>query len=120
MTNSPANDGFDTTHWSMVVSSREPDSEIRRDSLEALCRAYWYPLFAYLRRKGYGPEAAADYVQSFFVELIDKDFLEAVSPEKGRFRWFLMSAVKSFVAKEVEKQSRKTGRRSPVSFAQRR
>ncbi len=105
MTNSPANDGFDTTHWSMVVSSREPDSEIRRDSLEALCRAYWYPLFAYLRRKGYGPEAAADYVQSFFVELIDKDFLEAVSPEKGRFRWFLMSAVKSFVAKEVEKQS---------------
>lgn len=89
----------------MVVASREQDSDLRRDSLDELCQAYWYPLFAYLRRKGHAPEAAADYVQGFFVELIDKDFLDAVSPEKGRFRWFLMSAVKRFVAKEVEKQS---------------
>ena len=105
MTNSPSNDEFRTTHWSMVVSSREQDSDVRRDSLGELCQAYWYPLFAYLRRKGYGPEAAADYVQGFFVELIDKEFLDAVSPEQGRFRWFLMSAVKRFVAKQVEKQS---------------
>jgi RNA polymerase sigma-70 factor (ECF subfamily) len=105
MTNSPSNEDFKTTHWSLVVSSKEQDSDIRRDSLGELCQAYWYPLFAYLRRKGYAPEAAADYVQGFFVDLIDKDFLDAVSPEKGRFRWFLMSAIKRFVANETEKQS---------------
>jgi RNA polymerase sigma factor (sigma-70 family) len=105
-----ANDEFATTHWSLIVSSCGKDSDIRRDSLSELCTAYWYPLFAFLRRKGHAPEEAADYVQSFFVELIDKDFLDAVSPQKGRFRWFLMSAVKRFVAKQVEKQStRKRG-----------
>ena len=110
MTNFKANDEFKTTHWSLVVSSREKDSDVRRTSLGELSEAYWYPLFAYLRRKGHGPEESADFVQSFFVELIDKDFLDAVSPEKGRFRWFLMSAVKRFVAKEQEKQAaRKRG-----------
>ena len=105
MTDFKANDEFKTTHWSLVVSSREEDSDIRRTSLGELCENYWYPLFAYLRRKGYGPDESADFVQSFFVELIDKDFLDAVSPEKGRFRWFLMSAIKRFVAKEKEKQA---------------
>ena len=100
-----ANDEFKTTHWSLIVSSQEKDSNIRRDSLGALCEAYWYPLFAYLRRRGYTAEQASDYVQGFFVELIDKDFLEAVSPEKGRFRWFLMSAIKRFVASQIEKQT---------------
>jgi RNA polymerase sigma factor (sigma-70 family) len=100
-----ANDEFETTHWSLVVSSREKDSEIRRDSLGELCEAYWYPLFAYLRRKGHSPEQAADYVQSFFLELIDKEFLDAVSPEKGHFRWFLMSAIQRYVAKQIAKQS---------------
>ena len=88
-----------------MVSSREKDSEIRRDSLGELCEAYWYPLFAYLRRKGHSPEQAADYVQSFFLELIDKEFLDAVSPEKGHFRWFLMSAIQRYVSKQIAKQS---------------
>jgi RNA polymerase sigma-70 factor (ECF subfamily) len=95
---------FKTTHWSIVVSSREKDSKIRRDSLGELCEAYWYPLFAYLRRKGHSPEQAADYVQGFFLELIDKEFLDAVSPEQGHFRWFLMSAIQRYVAKQLEKQ----------------
>lgn len=99
------NDEFKTTHWSLVVSSREKDSTIRRDSLGELCEAYWYPLFAYLRRKGHSPEQAADYVQSFFLELIDKEFLETVSPEKGHFRWFLMSAIQRYVAKQIERQA---------------
>ena len=105
MKDSSGNDEFQTTHWSVVVSSREKDSAIRRESLGELCAAYWYPLFAYLRRKGHSPDAAADYVQSFFVELIDKEFLDAVSPDKGHFRWFLMSAIQRFVAKQIEKQS---------------
>lgn len=99
-----ANAEFATTHWSLIVTSREKDSSLRRESLSELCRSYWYPLFAFLRRKGNSPEQAADFVQGFFLELIDKDFLDAVSPEKGRFRWFLMSAIKRFVAKQVEKQ----------------
>ncbi len=100
-----ANDQFETTHWSVVVSSREQDSTIRRDSLGELCAAYWYPLFAYLRRKGHSPDEAADYVQSFFLELIDREFLEKVSPDKGHFRWFLMSAIQRYVAKQIEKQT---------------
>ena len=100
-----ANDEFETTHWSIIVSSREQDSEIRRASLGELCEAYWYPLFAYLRRSGHSPEQSADYVQGFFAELIDKGFLSAVSPEQGRFRWFMMSAIKRHVAKQIEKQA---------------
>jgi RNA polymerase sigma-70 factor (ECF subfamily) len=105
MTSPNQNANFETTHWSRVVSSREQDSDIRRHSLGELCESYWYPLFAFLRRKGNSPDAAADYVQGFFVELVDKNFLDAVSPEKGRFRWFLMSAINRFVSKQVEKQS---------------
>ena len=89
----------------MVVSSRDSDSGIRTTSLGELYQAYWYPLFAYLRRKGHSPESSADYVQGFFVELIDKDFLETVAPEKGRFRWFMMSAIQRFVSKQLAKDN---------------
>jgi RNA polymerase sigma factor (sigma-70 family) len=91
---------FKTTHWNLVVSSRRSDVALREQSLSELCRIYWYPLFAYLRRKGNSPDAAADFVQGFFLQLIDKSFLDAVEPEKGRFRWFLMSAVNRYVAKQ--------------------
>lgn len=109
---------FQTTHWSLVVSSRETDQSLRRQSLEELCSAYWYPLFAYLRRIGYSPEDTADYVQGFFVELIDKSFLKQVSPDKGRFRWFLMAAIKRFVSKQIEKKLaiKRGGGRQFVSF----
>ena len=105
-----ANHEFETTHWSVIVSSKENDSDIRRASLSELCESYWYPLFAYLRRKGHKRDVAADYVQGFFLELIEKDFLEAVSPDKGRFRWFLMSAIGRYISKQVEKgQAQKRG-----------
>lgn len=98
-----ANHEFETTHWSLIVSSRVEDSDVRQASLSELCESYWYPLFAYLRRKGHDPDESADYVQGFFVELIDKDFLDTVSPDKGRFRWFMMSAIKCFVSNQLEK-----------------
>lgn len=66
--------------------------------MERLCEAYWYPLYAYLRRKGYSAEDCQDLVQSFFEALIEKNFLKVVSPEKGRFRWFLMDAISKFAA----------------------
>ena len=103
MTNPPSGSGFNTTCWHVVTTSRDNDSAIRRESLGELYQTYWYPLFVYLRRKGHSQEQSADYVQGFFLELIDKDFLAAVSPEKGRFRWFMMSAIGRFVSKQTEK-----------------
>jgi len=95
---------FETTHWSIVSSSRNEDTDIRNKSLTELYQSYWYPLFAYLRRKGHSTSDASDYVQGFFVELIDKEYLSAVAPEKGRFRWFLMSAIGRYVNKQTEKK----------------
>ncbi|QEG22590.1 RNA polymerase sigma factor [Mariniblastus fucicola] len=105
MTDPPPGSSFNTTCWHVVTSSQDQDSAIRRQSLSELYQAYWYPLFAYLRRKGHSQEVASDYVQGFFLELIDKDFLAAVSPEKGRFRWFMMSAIGRYVGKQNEKQN---------------
>ena len=104
MTDLPQGSSFNTTCWHVVTSSRDQDSAVRHESLSELYRAYWYPLFAYLRRKGHSQDQAADYVQGFFLELIDKDFLASVSPEKGRFRWFLMSAVGRYVGKQTAKR----------------
>ncbi|MEL7500232.1 MAG: ECF-type sigma factor [Planctomycetota bacterium] len=101
---------FKTTHWNLVVSSKQSDVELRQQSLAELCKLYWYPLFAYLRRKGHDPDAAADYVQGFFVELIDKSFLDSVEPEKGRFRWFMMSAIGRYVSNQRKRdQAQKRG-----------
>ena len=104
MTDPQPGSSFNTTCWHVVTSSRDQDSAIRQESLGELYKSYWYPLFAYLRRKGHSQELAADYVQGFFLELIDKDFLSAVSPDKGRFRWFMMSAIGRFVSKQTAKQ----------------
>lgn len=104
MTDLPQGSSFNTTCWHVVTSSRDQDSAVRHESLGELYRAYWYPLFAYLRRKGHSQDQAADYVQGFFLEMIDKDFLATVSPEKGRFRWFMMSAVGRYVSKQTAKQ----------------
>lgn len=104
MTDLPQGSSFNTTCWHIVTSTKDQDSAVRHESLAELYRTYWYPLFAYLRRKGHSQEQASDYVQGFFLELIDKDFLAAVSPEKGRFRWFLMSAVGRYVSKQTAKQ----------------
>ena len=88
MTDLPQGSSFNTTCWHVVTSSRDQDSAVRHESLSELYRAYWYPLFAYLRRKGHSQDQAADYVQGFFLELIDKDFLASVSPERGGFGGF--------------------------------
>ena len=103
-----------TTQWSVVLSSRQAGAGgagagmpgESRAGLEQLCQTYWYPLYAYLRRKGYRAEDTADLVQGFFVALIEKDFLDAVDPERGRFRWFLMKAASRFAANWTKAQTR--------------
>ncbi|MBI4328011.1 MAG: sigma-70 family RNA polymerase sigma factor [Chloroflexi bacterium] len=94
---------FTTTHWSVVLAARRGDSPQAAEALETLCRAYWYPLYAFVRRQGQTPEDAQDLTQSFFAHLLRKDFLSRVGPEKGRFRSFLLACLKHFLADEWEK-----------------
>ena len=91
---------FVTTHWSVVLAARENDSPRAARALAQLCRVYWYPLYAYIRRRGHDAHAAQDLTQEFFARLLRQDILKAVQQERGKFRWFLLSAAKRFLANE--------------------
>lgn len=95
---------FTTTHWSIVLTAREEESPRSADALEQLCRAYWYPLYVYIRRRGHQPHDAQDLTQEFFARLLERNFLRLVQQERGRFRWFLLSAVKRFLANEWNRE----------------
>jgi RNA polymerase sigma-70 factor (ECF subfamily) len=95
---------FVTTHWSLVLSAQEKDSPGSFEALEALCRAYWYPLYAFARRQGQRPHNAQDLTQEFFARLLKKDYLKSAVREKGRFRTFLLTAFKRFLADEWDRQ----------------
>ena len=94
---------FPATHWSVVLAARGGDEAESLRALETLCRAYWYPLYAWLRRQGRSPQDAQDLTQGFFARLLEKRYLDAVDREKGRFRSFLLMALKRFLAKEWER-----------------
>jgi RNA polymerase sigma factor (sigma-70 family) len=101
---------FATTHWSVVLSARDKVSPGSAEALEKLCRAYWQPLYAFVRRSGKNPADAEDLTQGFFARLLEKDYLAAVSPDKGRFRSFLLTALKRFMANEWDREhARKRG-----------
>lgn len=94
---------FLTTRWSLVLSAQGGDTRDAKSALEALCTAYWYPLYAYLRRMGRSAHDAQDLTQDFFTRLIEKDFLRTVDRTKGRFRTFLLVALKRFGANEWDR-----------------
>ena len=94
---------FVTTHWSVVLSARQKDSPDSLAALETLCVSYWYPLYAYVRRQGHSPHDAQDLTQEFFARLLEKDYLKAADREKGRFRTFLIVALKRFLANEWDR-----------------
>ena len=112
----PASDAwFVTTHWSVVLSARAPDSPQTAAALETLCRTYWYPLYAYCRRQGRAPHDAQDLTQGFFTRLLQKDYLQAAAREKGKFRTFLLVAFKRFLANEWDREhAQKRGGFAPV------
>jgi len=91
---------FPVTRWSMVVDARRPPGDKPTAALEDLCRIYWMPLYVAVRRLGHLPEDAQDLTQEFFSRLLEKDWLHAADREKGRFRTFLMVALKRFLANE--------------------
>lgn len=100
---SPASPHFHTTRWSVVLAAQGDGTTTSREAWETLCRSYWYPLYAYARRAGQAPHDAEDLTQEFFARLLEKDWLLAAAPEKGRFRSFLLMALKRFMAKEWQR-----------------
>jgi RNA polymerase sigma-70 factor (ECF subfamily) len=98
----PAGRGFCTTHWSLVLAARG-DTARAQPALAALCHAYWYPLYAFVRRQGVAPHDAQDLTQEFFARLLEKEWLNAVARERGRFRSWLLAALKHFLANEWDK-----------------
>lgn len=91
---------FLTTHWSVVLRAQRGDSTRAHAALSALCRTYWYPLYVFVRRQGQGHEDARDLTQEFFHRLLADNFLDRVAREKGRFRSFLLAAMKHFLANQ--------------------
>lgn len=99
----PAPEGwrdFASTHWSVVLLAGQEHSDQSAAALQELCRAYWPPLYAFVRREGYAPEAAADLTQEFFSRLLANNGLESVDRSKGKFRSFLLASMKNLLANE--------------------
>ena len=99
----PAPGPFVTTHWSVVLSAGRSDSTRAQAALAGLCETYWYPLYAYVRRRGYGPEDAQDLTQEFFARLLQHNWLAQADRKRGRFRTFLLAALSNFLANEWDK-----------------
>jgi RNA polymerase sigma factor (sigma-70 family) len=89
---------FATTHWSVVLNAREGNTPGASEALEALCRTYYNPVYGFVRREGYRPQEAQDLVQEFFSRFLEKDYLESVDREKGKFRSFVLACLKHFLS----------------------
>jgi RNA polymerase sigma factor (sigma-70 family) len=103
-------DIFATTHWTVVLAAGQRHTPQSDGALEELCRSYWFPLYAYVRRRGHTKEDAEDLTQAFFARFLEKNYLADLSAERGRFRAFLLASLKHFLANEWDKaQAQKRG-----------
>src|ERR1700729_986371 len=100
----PGPSRFPTTRWTLVIAAADPQRKEARAALISLCENYWYPLYAYLRRRGYPADQAQDLTQEFFTRVLEGRYLDRADPEKGRFRSFLLTSLKFFVADEEDRQ----------------
>ena len=91
---------FPTTHWSSVIQAGDSSALGTREALAALCQAYWYPLYSFIRRRGHGSDEALDLVQEYFARLLEGSVLKAADPARGRFRTFLLTDCEHFLAKQ--------------------
>jgi RNA polymerase sigma factor (sigma-70 family) len=109
---------FTTTQWSVVLAAAGSKDTEARDALAQLCQVYWYPLYAFVRRQGCTPDDACDLTQQFFLRLMEKDFLGDVARSKGKFRSFLLVALKHFLSKERARARaiKRGGRRAILSL----
>jgi len=99
----PGGANFALTRWSVVLAAGSSDSTHARDALEQLCRTYWHPIYAFVRRQGHSPPDAQDLTQEFFARCLAKNYLGAADRAKGRFRSFLLASLKHFLANEWDK-----------------
>jgi DNA-directed RNA polymerase specialized sigma24 family protein len=102
----PRGDLFVTTRWSVVLSAGRKSSPHSERALAELCQTYWYPLYAFVRRKGHGKEDAEDLTQAFFETVLENNPLEGLTSERGRFRAFLLAAMKNFLANDWDRKNR--------------
>lgn len=103
---------FATTRWTVVLAAAETKSPSAAGALEQLCRSYWYPLYAYVRRKGHGPEEAKDLTQGFFAQLIERKLYQSADRNRGKFRTFLLSSLQNYLhnqARDARAQKRGGG-----------
>jgi RNA polymerase sigma-70 factor (ECF subfamily) len=100
----PSQKRFPTTRWSRVVAAVDPGSPRVGEDLQALCEAYWYPLYAYARRRGYPPEQAQDQTQDFFTYVLEKGPLARADPDRGRFRSFLLAVYSHYLANRGDRE----------------
>jgi RNA polymerase sigma factor (sigma-70 family) len=96
---------FGTTQWTMILQAKDLSSPENDQALERMCRAYWYPLYSFARRKGNNTEDAQDLVQGFFQRLLEKDYLRSVERDRGKFRTFLLTCFCNFMTNEYEKSN---------------
>ena len=109
---------FQTTNWSLVLAARGNETLASRDALTRLCEIYWYPIYAFIRRKGHSAEQARDLTQGYFALLLEKAYLEDVRPEAGRFRSFLFASVSHFLSNERDRAHalKRGGNRALISL----
>lgn len=108
---------FDTTHWSVVLQAASQFTPQAQEALERLCQIYWYPLYVHVRRAGWREEDAKDLTQHFFSRFLERRYLQLADPERGRFRSFLLTSLKNFLANEWEKvRAQKRDRQRTVSW----
>jgi DNA-directed RNA polymerase specialized sigma24 family protein len=114
----PRSPAFVTTQWSMVLAAGGSDTTHAQDALARLCQTYWHPLYAYVRRVGYSSHDAQDLTQEFFARLLEKKYLAAANESRGRFRSFLLSSLKHFLANEWDKAGaqKRGGHQVPISI----
>jgi RNA polymerase sigma factor (sigma-70 family) len=109
---------FDTTRWSLVLAAGGGDRVAAQAALASLCESYWYPLYAYVRRRGRSPDDARDLTQAFFASLLERRDFEHVDRELGRLRAFLLASLKHFIANEFARDQalKRGGGVSPISL----
>ena len=116
----PGPSRFPTTRWSLVIAAGDPHRKEARSALVSLCENYWYPLYAYIRWRGYPPDQAQDLTQEFFIRVLEGRYLDRADPEKGRFRSFVLTSLKFFMADEEDRQrahKRGGGALVPLEFS---
>ncbi len=109
---------FETTLWTVVLQAGSTETTQSRAALEQLCRAYWHPLYCYVRRRGHAPHDAQDLVQGFFADLIESNPFPKLSPDKGRFRAFLLAAMNYYLSGDYDRRTaaKRGGGVAPLSL----